>query len=273
MNSELLALNIRIKSCRMTSNASSSHIGGCLSCADILGVIFSRIIKDKEGVTRFFLSKGHCIAAYLSCLEELGYIKPDVLDNYGVNGSIYMLHCSHYVKPIRFSTGSLGNGFPVAVGAALHRLIRRETEGRDQKQDDMMISLISDGELDEGSTWESIMFAGHRKIDNFLLFVDYNNQQSLGTKVSTLDLGDIKGKFLSFGWYAVDCDGHNHKEISDCVSNAFSKGTGKPKVVICHTIKGYPVSFMKNSVDWHYRSLTRQQLEVAIDEIQEASNA
>ena len=257
---EDLALKARRLTAQMTARAKASHIGGCFSCADIMAYIFSEILSTEEDSGRFFLSKGHCIAMLFSILKLKGYISNDLINEYGKNGSQFMQHCTHYVKPIRFSTGSLGSGFPVAVGYA-DALTRKE-----KSRNDAVCTLISDGELDEGSTWEAIYFAGHRAVNNIRLFIDYNNQQSLGSKEETLNMNGLEERLKLAGWRVGTCDGNKIESIDRTYNETKVSGEG-PVAIICKTIKGYPISFMKDSVDWHYKSLNSDQLVQVLEEL------
>jgi len=178
-----------------------------------------------------------------------------MLNTYGKNNSILMCHSSHKVKGVNLSTGSLGHGLPVATGIALSNVILKRKE--------KVFVLLSDGELNEGSNWESILFAAHHKLKNLVIIIDYNKVQSLDSVKNTIKLEPIKQKFLSFGCDAVLINGHDHKEIF----KAIKKKTTKPLVVIASTIKGKGVSFMENKVLWHYRPLNKIELEKGLKEL------
>jgi transketolase len=168
-----------------------------------------------------------------------------------------MSHISHKVPGVEFSTGSLGHGLPFGVGKAL--------AAKRQNQTWRTYVIVSDGELDEGSNWEAILFAPHHRLDNLTLIVDNNKIQSLGAVADVISLGDLGAKFRAFNWEVRECDGHDHAALTKAFTTASDSNT--PTVVIAHTIKGKGVSFMENQLLWHYRNPDAKQLEQAIVEI------
>jgi len=258
-----LAKNIRIHVLKMTSKGKSSHVGSALSIADILAVLYTNINIDPKDPLhherdRFILSKGHAGAAVYAVLAELGFFSKEVLDTHYQDGSILSGHVSHKGVPgVEFSTGSLGHGLSVATGFAL------AAKRRSLKFNSY--ALLSDGELDEGSNWEAILFAPHHNLDNLTCIVDYNKLQSLTTVKETLNIEPLKDKLLSFGWDVFDIDGHKHDHIKDALT---AKAT-KPKFIIANTIKGKGVSFMENKVVWHYRSANEDELSKGLKELEE----
>lgn len=247
----------------MTSKGKSSHVGSALSIADILAVLYTNINIDPKDPLhherdRFILSKGHAGAAVYAVLAELGFFSKEVLDTHYQDGSILSGHVSHKGVPgVEFSTGSLGHGLSVATGFAL------AAKRRSLKFNSY--ALLSDGELDEGSNWEAILFAPHHNLDNLTCIVDYNKLQSLTTVKETLNIEPLKDKLLSFGWDVFDIDGHKHDHIKDALT---AKAT-KPKFIIANTIKGKGVSFMENKVVWHYRSANEDELSKGLKELEE----
>ncbi len=239
-NSLLVAKNIRRKILKISHFAQSAHIASALSIVDIITVLYLRII-NKNFKNTFILSKGHACLAHYCLLNELEIISDKILKSYGKNNSILMSHSSHKVKGVEFSTGSLGHGLPVATGIAMSNLL--------QKKKERVFVLLSDGELNEGSNWESILFAAHHKLKNLVIFIDYNKIQSLDFVKNTIKLDPLRQKFKSFGCNVISVDGHNHKQII----NSLKKKPSKPLVVIANTIKGKGISFMENKVLWHYR--------------------
>ena len=183
---------------------------------------------------RFILSKGHAGAAVYAVLAELGYFSKKILDTHYQDGSILSGHVSHKGVPgVEFSTGSLGHGLSVACGFAL--------AAKRKSLNFKSYALLSDGELDEGSNWEAILFAPHHNLDNLTCIVDYNKLQSLTTVKETLNLEPLKDKITSFGWDVIDIDGHNHDELQESIN----KNTSKPKFIIANTIKGKGISLWK----------------------------
>ena len=258
-----LASFVRKNVIQMTHDGNSSHIGSCLSIVDILSVLYFNFLKtfpkDPTNKDRdwFILSKGHAGAAIYATLSGMGYFKKSFLKQHYQNGSIMSGHVSHKSIPgVEFSTGSLGHGLPVACGVAHGFKI--------DKKDNKVVCLLSDGECDEGSNWESILYAGHFCLDNLTVIVDYNKIQSLDSTENTMALEPFADKWKSFKWDVIECDGHNHDEIL----SALNSETKLPKVIIAHTTKGKGVSFMENQVLWHYRSPQGDEFESAIDEVQ-----
>jgi transketolase len=248
----------------MVAAASASHIGSCLSIADILAVLFTRVLRidpvngldpDRD---RFVLSKGHAAAILYACLAERGFFPAAELMTYCQSGSRLTGHVSHGVPGVEVSTGSLGHGLPISVGFAL--------AARADSRRSKVICLLSDGECDEGSNWEAILFAPHHKLDNLTVIVDYNKIQSFGRVSEVLDLEPLADKWRAFGWHTVEIDGHDLESLAK-VFSALPAQPGRPTAVIAHTIKGKGVSFMEDKLEWHYKSPSRDQLESALKEI------
>ena len=264
MNSLELSKKVRIDVLNMTSNGGSSHIGSCFSVIDILSVLYSKIMrfnsrdsKDKER-DYLILSKGHAGAALYSVLARVGFFNIDQLNLHYKNGSPFSGHVSHInISGVEFSTGSLGHGLSVGVGLAYGLKFKNKLN--------KVFVILSDGELNEGSNWEPIMFAPHHRINNLIVIIDKNNLQSLDTTDNTLSLGSLRDKFNSFGWNVLEIDGHNHSEIFNSLNGISS--IDKPSVVIAHTIKGKGVSFMENNVLWHYRTAKGSEYVDAMSEL------
>lgn len=262
-----LAKEIRKTSLRMVVSSRASHIGSALSITDILSVLYLDILninksnlKDPER-DMFILSKGHACVSVYSVLGLLDFFPIGELDSYGKNDSNFMNHISHKVPGVEFSTGSLGHGLPFATGKALaSKILNKKNK---------IVVLIGDGELDEGSNWEALLFASHHKLDNLIVIVDYNNLQSLTTVKDTLNLEPLKDKFESFGSHVIDVDGHDHIALNKVIKEAININ-GKPVVIIANTIKGKGVSYMENKVKWHYSTPNDAELEIAINEINNA---
>ena len=221
-----------------------SHLGSNLSIVDILTVLYNKFLKINKN--SFILSKGHACLALYCVLNEKKYLSSKILSTFGKNNSILMSHTSHKVKGIELSTGSLGHGLPVACGIALANKIKNK--------DVRTFVLLSDGELDEGSNWEAILFSAHHKLKNLVVIIDYNKIQSLVTVKKTINLEPISNKFKSFGYKVKSISGHNFDQIIQAINTK----TSKPLVVIANTIKGKGVKFMENSVLWHYKPLSKE---------------
>lgn len=263
-----LAKAIRIASLKMTHHAKSSHIGSCLSIADILAILYGRALRvdpNRSGWRdrdRFILSKGHASAALYSTLALQGFFPMQWLEEYCNDGSFLGGHVTHHDVPgIEVSTGSLGHGLSIACGMAL----AAKRDNRPYR----VFCLMSDGECDEGSVWEAALFAAHHQLDNLVAIIDYNRMQSLGSTKNILDLCPIGYKWEAFGWSLTRVSGHMHDSLSDAFSDLPFE-TGKPSMIIAWTTKGRGVSFMENKLEWHYRSPNDKQLADAIAEIEEA---
>lgn len=261
-----LAQKIRLHALRMTSKGGSSHIGSVFSMADIVAVLYGKVLnvdpKNPKwtGRDRFILSKGHAGAGVYAALAERGFFKTEVLDTHYQDGAILSGHVSHKEIPgVEFSTGSLGHGLPVGAGMAY--------AGKLDKKSHRVFVLLSDGECDEGSNWEAILFAGHHRLNNLVAIIDYNKIQSLASVAETLALEPFADKWRSFGWEVVEADGHNHEELSKKLEANIMK-SDKPLCLIAHTTKGKGVSFMENSVLWHYRTARGEEYDSALAELE-----
>lgn len=259
-----LAKKIRIDALKMVTRATASHIGSALSIADIVAVLYEDVLKiDPKDSThinrdRFILSKGHACVAIYAALANKGFFPKTDLESYGQDHSLLMNHISHKVLGVEFSTGSLGHGLPFGVGKAFYAK-------KNQKNWKIYV-VLSDGEMDEGSNWEALLFAAHHQLNNLTAIIDYNKLQSLTTIEETLSIEPLVDKLASFGSMVCEVDGHSHEELL----RAFEVITSRPKVIIAHTVKGKGVSFMENQVLWHYKSPTQNQLLDAIREIENA---
>jgi transketolase len=262
-----LARRIRIHALRMTAAAGSSHVGSCLSCADILAVLYGGVLKvrsDKPhwaGRDRFIMSKGHAAAALYAALAECGFLPVEELAGFYQNGGRLSGHVSHHVPGVEVSTGSLGHG--LAIGAGMAYAAKLE----DAKH--RVLVLLSDGECDEGSVWEAALFASHYGLDRLIAIIDYNKIQSLGPVADTLALEPFRQKWEAFGWAVREVDGHDYRQLVGALSS-LPAAVGKPTCVIAHTIKGKGVSFMENSVLWHYRAPRGEEYEAALAELEQA---
>jgi len=262
---ETLATQIRAHVLRMIHRARSSHVGTCLSIADLLAVLYGGILRvnpsqpDWPDRDRFILSKGHGCAAVYAVLAEQGFFPKEWLDTYYLDGSHLAGHITHHGVPgVEASTGSLGHGLSIGCGIAL--------AGKHDKQPYRVFVLLSDGECDEGSTWEAVLFAPHHRLDNIIAVVDYNKIQSLGMVKEILNLEPLAEKWRAFGWAVQEIDGHNLEQIeSALLSIPFRQG--QPSCIIAHTVKGKGVSFMENQVDWHYNYPNAEQLRQALAEL------
>lgn len=260
------AARIRMHALRMTSTGGSSHVGAVFSMADIVAVLYGQVLKVDperprwEGRDRLILSKGHAGAGIYAALAERGFFSIAKLDSHYQDGSDLSGHVSHKGIPgVELSTGSLGHGLSVGAGMAYGAKL----DGKAHR----VFVILSDGECDEGSNWEAILFASHHKLDNLVAIIDYNKIQSLAPVAETLALEPFADKWRSFGWAVVEVDGHDHAKLVDALSR-LPLQADRPTCVIAHTTKGKGVSFMENTVLWHYRTAQGGEYEAALKELQ-----
>jgi len=233
---------------------------------ELLVVLYRRILQvdpsnpDWPDRDRFVLSKGHACAALYALLAECGFFPSGWLDTFYQNGSHLAGHATHtYVPGIEISTGSLGHGLSIATGMAL----AAKRDGKRYR----VFALLSDGECNEGSTWEPILFAPQHKLDNLIAIVDYNKIQSLGSVKEVMDLDPFADKWRAFGWSVCEIDGHDLGEIEEKLT-AVPFELSRPSCIIAHTVKGKGVSFMENKLLWHYRSPQGGEFEAALAELE-----
>jgi len=249
----------------MVHAANASHIGGVLSMADMLAVLYGEILRvdprDPQWPARdrFILSKGHCCTGVYAALAERGFFPVEELQTYGQDGSRLMTHISHKVPGVDFSTGSLGHGLPFGCGKAL--------AAKRQGQAWRTFVMLSDGELDEGSNWEAILFAAHHRLDNLVAIVDYNKIQSLGSVAEVMELHPLADKFKAFLWSVREIDGHDHGAIRAALASV-PWGAGRPSCLVAHTTKGKGVDFMENQLKWHYSSPKLEQMTAAMRQLE-----
>lgn len=264
---EDLARRIRLHALRMCKIGGGSHIGSVLSCADILAVLYGGILRidpakprwpDRD---RFILSKGHACAGLYAVLAERGFFALDQLDTHYQNGSLLCGHASHKVPGVEVSTGSLGHGLSLAAGMAYAGAL-----GNRQYR---VYALLSDGECDEGSVWEAVMFAAHHRLKNLTVVVDYNRLQGIAPVSGVIGLEPFADKWRSFGWAVREVNGHKHEALHAALSTV-SLAPGRPSCVIAHTVKGKGVSFMEDAVLWHYRIPAGAEFEAARAELETA---
>jgi transketolase len=266
LDTKTLAKKIRIHSLKMTSRGGSSHIGAVFSIADILAVLYGVVLNvdpnnpQASDRDRFILSKGHAGAAVYAALAETGFFDIEKLKTHYKDGSDLSGHVSHKGIPgVEFSTGSLGHGLSIGSGMALGAKI----DGHSHR----VVVLLSDGECDEGSIWEAVLFAAHHRLDNLIVIIDYNKIQSLGPVAEIIGLEPFTDKWRSFGWGGIEVDGHDHQQLREVLTGSPAE-TGKPTVIIAHTIKGKGVSFMENTVLWHYRCAKGEEFDAALRELE-----
>tara|TARA_B100000886_G_C20426966_1_gene494693 strand:- start:10684 stop:11508 length:825 start_codon:yes stop_codon:yes gene_type:complete len=241
------------------------HLGSCLSCVDLLVFLYwFELNFDLENLNDpnrdiFVLSKGHGAPALFQVLAERGFFDKSLLDTFGKNGSFFHEHppAPGYINGIEAATGSLGHGFPMAVGMALSNKIKGIKS--------QCYVLLSDGECNEGSIWESAMLAPKLKLDNIIAIVDYNKWQATGRSKEIMSLEPLAEKWKAFGWEVQEINGNSFTDINEAFKK--KRAFGKPSILISHTIKGKGVSFMEDNNNWHYRVPNEEELNAALKEL------
>lgn len=261
---------LRIEIVKMIGAAGSGHPGGSLSEVELLVALYLRVLrhnpKDPNWADRdrFLLSKGHGCPALYAVLAETGYIEPSILGTLRKLGSPLQGHPDKRFLPVlEGNTGSLGQGISVGIGMALAAKL-------DQKDYHTFV-MVGDGEIQEGQNWEAAMFAPFHKLSNLTVIVDYNYQQLDGFTKDILDVAPLKEKFQSFGWHAVDIDGHDLNQVIATLEEARSGRNGKPTCIVAHTVKGKGVSFMENNPEWHGVAPKPDQVAAAVAELETAA--
>ena len=191
-------------------------------------------------------------------MNSFGIIDDETLSTYHSNDSLLAGHVSHSVKGVEHSTGALGHGVSVALGAAIG------LKSKKFENNPLVFCLCGDGEIQEGSVWEAFMLAGHLRLDNFIVLIDYNKISSITDTNKVVNLEPLKTKFSSFGFNCVGVDGH---DLNSICSEITKKDNDKPLALVCHTVKGKGVSFAENEPIWHYRTLTDELYSKAINEL------
>lgn len=262
--SQAFSRRIRIHALRMTSAGGGAHIGAIFSCADILAVLHSGILNidpsspqhpDRD---RFVLSKGHAGGGLYAALAERGFFPIEKLLTHYQDGSDLSGHVSHKVPGIDISTGALGHGLSIAAGMAYAAKLKEAGH--------RIFCLLSDGECDEGSTWEAALFAPAHGLSNLVAIVDYNRIQGIAPVSQVMELEPFADKWAAFGWTVREIDGHNHEALFDALA-ALPFAAGKPSCLIARTTKGKGVSFMENTVLWHYRIPRGAEFDAALAEL------
>ncbi len=269
-DSQLLAQSARSSALVMCARAKAAHIGSSLSIMDILAVLYSggaRITPDNVNDANrdvVVVSKGHAAAGVYAVLAHSGFFPLDWLDSYCMDGGRLGGHVtSPGIPGVEFSTGSLGHGLPFGAGVALAKKSSGNTG--------QVLVIVSDGEMDEGTIWETALLAAHNNLKNLTAIVDRNHLQSLGSTEETVRLEPLADKWESFGWHVVTIDGHDHLAIKEAL--VLSASQHQPALVIANTVKGKGVSFMENEVLWHYRSPAEEFLDRALEEVSHQANA
>jgi transketolase len=264
-----MAQQIRIDSLRMTRDAGSSHVGSIFSSADILAALYGHVLRVRPDEPewperdRFVMSKGHAAAGLYAALAIRGFIPRTRLSEFYVDGGSLAGHVTHKGVPgVEVSTGSLGHGLALATGLAFG-CRRRDLPAR-------VFCLMSDGECDEGSTWEAALFAGSQGLVNLTAVVDFNKIQSLGRVDEVMPLEPFADKWRAFGWQVREVDGHDMDSLLGALDpERWPADGGRPRCVLAHTLKGKGVSFMEDTLLWHYRSPQGDEYDAALAELRD----
>lgn len=254
---------------RMVHAVNSGHPGGSLGCTEFLTVLYQKIMKystnfnmDGEGEDLFFLSNGHISPLFYSVLARSGFFPVEELATFRkLNTRLQGHPATHEGLPgIRIASGSLGQGMSVAIGAAQAKKLNNDTA--------LVYSLHGDGELQEGQAWEAIMYAAGKKVDNLISTVDYNGQQIDGPTDDVMPLGDLKAKFVAFGWDVLEIkEGNSIEAIIAGLNEAKTRaGKGKPVCVLLHTVMGNGIDFMMHTHAWHGKAPNDEQLAVGLSQ-------
>ena len=257
---------------RMVHAVNSGHPGGSLGCAEFLTVMYQKIMNystnfnmDGKGEDLFFLSNGHISPLFYSVLARSGFFPVEELATFRkLNTRLQGHPATHEGLPgIRIAAGSLGQGMSVAIGAAQAKKLNNDTA--------LVYSLHGDGELQEGQTWEAIMYAAGKKVDNLISTIDYNGQQIDGPTDDVMPLGDLKAKFMAFGWDVLEIkEGNSIEAIITGMNEAKTRtGKGKPVCVLLHTVMGNGVDFMMHTHAWHGKAPNDEQLAIGLSQNQE----
>ncbi len=266
MTNNLIPKNVRKNILDMAFHGSTVHIGCALCLVEIFIVIYKNHLSydfyNPEDPNRDFLilSKGHGVMAQYACMKELGWLNDDDLFNYFSDGTELKGLSDSRVRGLEVTSGSLGHGLSVGVGIALGHHINKSQQ--------KTFIIVGDGELNEGSCWEAIQFAGHHKLKNICMIVDKNNFQAMGETAKIINQDNLGQQIESFNFNVIEIDGHDEVVIDETIKQIYSSSNGKPNCIIANTVKGKGISFMENKNDWHYSRLDQSLYEAALLELE-----
>lgn len=268
MEGDRLAYEIRRSVIDQSMRARVGHIGSALSIADLLAALYGGVLRIGDAAEadrdRFVLSKGHAALGLYAALAATGRIDPALLSSYCGEGSMLGAHPEHVLGGVDFSTGSLGQGLSIAVGAAL--AARRQGSSR------RVFALLSDAECNEGSIWEAAMFAAHHRLSNLVALIDVNGQQALGYTRDVLDPGPpARARWEAFGWDVHELDGHDVDGIAQRIGALETAAPERPHVLLAQTVFGRGVSFMEHKIEWHYLPLEAETHRQAVEQLETAA--
>ena len=268
MEVKLLAKQLRLKALEMAfkSGKNGSHVGGGLSAVEIFAALYGGILRfdvnhpEDENRDRLVVSKGHCVLAYYSALNAVGFMSQEDLDGFEVDGQHLHGHAFRNLeKGVEFSGGSLSMGMSFAVGQAL----ACKKKGLSNR----VFAIVGDGECDEGLIWESAMAASNYKLNNFVVIIDCNRLQYDGLTTEVMDNSSLAEKFKAFGFDAIEVNGHDVDELT----KALSSQSEKPLCVVAHTIKGKGASFAEGQREWHHHTLSEEEYNQARKEVEDGN--
>jgi transketolase len=268
---EKIASQVRRDIVRMVHACQSGHPGGSLGCADFITVLYFEVMNhntkfnmDGTNEDLFFLSNGHISPVWYSVLARSGYFPVNELGTFRKIDTRLQGHptTAEHLPGVRIASGSLGQGLSVALGAAQAKKLNNDSS--------TVYTLHGDGELQEGQIWEAAMYAAHHKIDNIISTIDLNGQQIDGSTEQVLSLGDIKAKWMAFGWDVLEMNGNNMQNCIDVLATAKAHtGKGKPVLILMKTEMGAGVDFMMGSHKWHGVAPNNEQLVTALAQLEE----
>lgn len=241
---------------RMCYQGNANHLACAFSIVEIVAVVFESFLGRGE---KFYLSKGHGVMALYAALVEKGVLPADMTENYLLDGTSYSALAESHVPGVEVNGGSLGHGICVAAGAALARKRKGDCSP--------VFCLVGDGELNEGSCWEALLFSAHQKLSNLVVLVDKNGWQAMGKTDEVANLGDLGNKLTAFGFDCLECAGNDTDSVHSSLDALLRISTDRPKALVCHTEKGYGLSFTVNDNSWHYSRLSQENYDQALKEL------
>jgi transketolase len=244
---------------QQSKRANVGHIGSALSIADIIGAVVSVLGYQNPGDpnrSRFILSKGHAALALYAGLAEVGLLREDELVTFCGDASFLGVHPEHMLPGVDFSTGSLGQGLSMSVGAALAARMQGSTR--------RVVAVVSDAECNEGVVWEAAMFAAQHRLANLVVLIDHNHQQAFGYTADILASDDLPARWRAFGWDVIEADGHDEANLVEILN---SPVTNQPRVIVAETVFGKGVTYMERQIKWHYLPMSESEYEQAMREI------
>jgi transketolase len=253
----------------MANAGSTVHIACAFSIIEILAVLYRSHLNLGDGTPTssgrdyLVLSKGHGVMAQYACLRELGWLNDSDIQNYFGNGTKLKGLSDAHVEGLEVTSGSLGHGLSVGVGLALGAKLNKTNQ--------RCFAIVGDGEINEGAIWEACLFAAHFELSNLMVIVDENGYQAMGRTDEVLKLGVIADKFRAFNFETREVDGHNEKELDDCIRELSNMDSNRPKAIVARTVKGKGISFMEADNRWHYTRLSPETYDAVIRELEDES--